>query len=60
MDDMIDKPQRNADELRKALEHVTRQMIEVEADKKASNKSYNERLADLKAERDAIVEQLGQ
>jgi hypothetical protein len=60
MDDMIDKPQRNADELRKALEHVTRQMIEVEADKKASNKTYNERLADLKAERDAIVEQLGQ
>ena len=60
MDDMIDKPQRNADELRKALEHVTRQMIEVEADKKAANKSYNERLADLRAERDAIVEQLGQ
>ena len=59
MDD-VEKPQRNADELRMALEHVTRQMIEVEADKKASNKTYNERLADLKAERDAIVEQLGQ
>lgn len=60
MDPLIDKPQRTENELRIALEHVTRQLIEVETDKKASARSFNERLADLKAERDAIIEQLGQ
>ena len=60
MDPLIDKPQRTDDELRMALEHVTRQIIEVEAEKKASAKNYNERLADLKSERDAIIEQLSQ
>jgi hypothetical protein len=42
-----------------ALENVDRQIIEVEAEKKPSAKNYNERLKDLKSERDAIVEQLG-
>ena len=59
MDEFIDKPQRTPDELRMALENVDRQIIEVEAEKKASAKNYNERLKDLKSERDAIVEQLG-
>lgn len=58
MDELIDKPQRTPDELRRALENVDRQIIEVEAEKKASAKNYNERLKDLKSERDAIVEQL--
>lgn len=60
MDELIDKPQRSGDELRCALEHITRQIIEVEAQKKAAAKNYNERLKDLKAERDAIIEQLGE
>lgn len=60
MDPLIDKPQRSPSELREALEHVTRQIIEVENDKKARNKDFNERLKDLRAERDAIIEQLGQ
>lgn len=60
MDPLIDKPQRSPSELREALEHVTRQVIEVENDKKARNKDFNERLKDLRAERDAIIEQLGQ
>lgn len=58
MDDYIDKPQRTPDELRRSLENIDRQIIEVEADKKAAAKQYNERLKDLKAERDAIIEQL--
>jgi len=58
MDEFMDKPQRTPDELRRSLENVDRQIIEVEADKKASAKEYNERLKDLKAERDAIIEQL--
>ena len=58
MDDYIDKPQRTPDELRRSLENVDRQIIEVEDDKKAAAKQYNERLKDLKAERDAIIEQL--
>ena len=58
MDEFIDKPQRTPDELRMALENVDRQIIEVEAEKKASAKNYNERLKDLKAERDAVIEQL--
>lgn len=60
MDEYIDKPQRNEDELLRSLEHVTRQIIEVEADKKATVKNFNERLKDLREERDAIIEQLGQ
>jgi hypothetical protein len=60
MDEYIDKPQRTPDELRLSLENVDRQMIEVEAEKKAAVKNYNERLKDLKSERDAIIEQLGQ
>ena len=60
MDLLIDKPQRTPYELREALEHVDRQIIEQEALKKAAAKSYNERLKDLKSERDAIIEQLGQ
>lgn len=60
MDPLIDKPQRSPIELREALEHITRQIIEVENDKKARNKDFNERLRDLRAERDAIIEQLGQ
>lgn len=60
MDELTDKPQRSPDELRVALENVTRQIIEVEADKKAANKNFSERLKDLKYERDAIIEQLGQ
>lgn len=60
MDPLIDKPQRSPSELREALEHVTRQIIEVENDKKARNRDFNERLKDLRAERDAIIEQLGQ
>ena len=60
MDPLIEKPQRTVPELRAALEHVTRQMIEVENDKKAANKNYNERLKDLKFERDAIVQELGE
>lgn len=59
MDSLIDKPQRTPDELRRALENVDRQMIEVEVMKKAVVKDYNERLKDLKSERDAIIEQLG-
>ena len=55
-----EKPQRTPDELRQSLENIDRQLIEVEADKKASAKAYNERIKDLKAERDAIIEQLGQ
>lgn len=51
-------PQRTIPQLRELLEHVTRQIIEVEGDKKAAAKRYNERLADLKSERDAIIEQL--
>ena len=58
MDDLIDKPQRTPDELRRSLENIDRQIIEVEALKKESAKGYNERLKDLKAERDAIIEQL--
>ena len=58
MDEFMDKPQRTPDELRRSLENIDRQIIEVEADKKASAKEYNERLKDLKAERDAIIEQL--
>lgn len=60
MDPLIDKPQRSPYELREALEHVTRQIIEVENDKKTRNKDFNERLKDLRAERDAIIEQLGE
>jgi hypothetical protein len=59
MDDYIDTPQRTPDELRLSLENVDRQMIEVEAQKKAAVKDFNERIKDLKAERDAIIEQLG-
>lgn len=58
MDEYIDKPQRTPDELRRSLEHIDRQIIEVEAEKKAAAKNYNERLKDLKSERDAIIEQL--
>lgn len=60
MTDDIHKPQRSPAELREALEHVTRQMIEVEKDKKESAKRFNERLKDLKYERDAIVQELGE
>lgn len=60
MIDDIHKPQRSPAELREALEHVTRQMIEVEHDKKESSKRFNERLKDLKYERDAIVQELGE
>ena len=60
MIDDIHKPQRSPAELREALEHVTRQMIEVENDKKESAKRLNERLKDLKYERDAIVQELGE
>lgn len=60
MDPLIDKPQRSIPELREALEHVTRQIIEVEDKKKTANKDFNERLKDLKFERDAIVQELGQ
>lgn len=59
-DPLIDKPQRTVPELREALEHVTRQIIEVEAEKKEMNKTLNERLKDLRYERDAIVQELGQ
>ena len=60
MDPLISKPQRSPEELRMALENVTRQMIEVENDKKATAKRFNERLKDLKFERDAIVQELGE
>ena len=60
MDEYIDKPQRTPEELRMSLENIDRQLIEVEAEKKAAAKAYNERLKDLKAERDAIIEQLEQ
>ena len=60
MDQLISKPQRSPEELRVALENVTRQMIEVENDKKASAKRFNERLKDLRFERDAIVQELGE
>lgn len=60
MDELIDKPQRSPEELRAALENVTRQIMEVEDLKKASAREYNERLKDLKEERNAIMEQLGQ
>ena len=60
MDEFIDEPQRTPEELRRSLENIDRQLIEVEADKKAAAKGYNERIKDLKAERDAIIEQLGQ
>lgn len=59
MDDYIDEPQRTPEQLRMSLENVDRQMIEVEAQKKAAVKDFNERIKDLKAERDAIIEQLG-
>ena len=59
-DPLIDKPQRTVPELREALEHVTRQIIEVEAEKKEMSKTLNERLKDLRYERDAIVQELGQ
>lgn len=60
MDEFIDEPQRTPAQLRESLENIDRQLIEVEAEKKASAKAYNERIKDLKAERDAIIEQLGQ
>lgn len=60
MDPLINKPQRSPEELRMALENVTRQMIEVENDKKESAKRFNERLKDLRYERDAIVQELGE
>ena len=60
MDEFMDTPQRTPDELRRSLEHIDRQIIEVEAEKKAAAKTYNERLKDLKSERDAIIEQLGE
>ena len=60
MDPLISKPQRSPEELRMALENVTRQMIEVENDKKESAKRFNERLKDLRFERDAIVQELGE
>ena len=59
MDEFMDTPQRTPDELRMSLENIDRQLIEVEAEKKAAAKGYNERIKDLKAERDAIIEQLG-
>ena len=46
MDPLISKPQRSPEELRMALENVTRQMIEVENDKKETAKRFNERLKD--------------
>jgi len=58
MDVFLDKPQRTPEELRISLENIDRQLIEVENEKKASNKQFNERIKDLKAERDAIIEQL--
>ena len=60
MDEFIDEPQRTPDELRRSLENIDRQLIEVESEKKASMRTYNERIKDLKAERDAIIEQLGE
>ena len=60
MDPLISKPQRSPEELRMALENVTRQMIEVENDKRESAKRFNERLKDLRFERDAIVQELGE
>lgn len=60
MDEFIDTPQRTPDELRRSLENIDRQIIEVEAEKKAAAKTYNERLKDLKSERDAIIEQLSE
>lgn len=60
MDELANKPQRSPLELRESLEHVTRQIIEVEAQKKEANKNFNERLKDLKYERDAIIQQLGE
>ena len=60
MDPLINMPQRSPVELRMALENVTRQMIEVENDKKESAKRFNERLKDLRYERDAIVQELGE
>ena len=60
MDEFMDTPQRTPEELRMSLENIDRQLIEVEAEKKAAAKQYNERIKDLKAERDAIIEQLGQ
>ena len=60
MDEFIDTPQRTPDELRRSLENIDRQIIEVEAEKKAAAKIYNERLKDLKSERDAIIEQLSE
>ena len=60
MDELAEKPQRSPLELRESLEHVTRQIIEVEAQKKEANRNFNERLKDLKYERDAIIQQLGE
>ena len=60
MDELAEKPQRSPIELRESLEHVTRQIIEVETQKKEANKNFNERLKDLKYERDAIIQQLGE
>ena len=59
MDVFLDKPHRTPEELRISLENIDRQLIEVEEEKKAAAKQYNERIKDLKAERDAIIEQLG-
>lgn len=58
MDEFMDTPQRTPDELRRSLENIDRQLIEVEESKKETAKQFNERLKDLKAERDAIIEQL--
>ena len=59
MDEYIDTPQRTPEQLRLSLENIDRQLIEVEAQKKAAAKNFNERIKDLKSERDAIIEQLG-
>ena len=59
MDEFIDEPQRTPEQLRLSLENIDRQLIEVEAQKKAAAKNFNERIKDLKSERDAIIEQLG-
>jgi len=59
MDEFMDTPQRTPEQLRLSLENIDRQLIEVEAQKKAAAKNFNERIKDLKSERDAIIEQLG-
>lgn len=59
MDEYIDTPQRTPEQLRLSLENIDRQLIEIEAQKKAAAKNFNERIKDLKSERDAIIEQLG-